>query len=129
MTFIVPEEYRIKTGKFASSPQWGNNGLFIVIRHRNQYRIIASDQGGWEHVSVSLPTRTPTWKEMNWIKDLFWGPEDCVIQYHPPKSEYINYHSHCLHLWRPTDQELPRPNPILVGPYDATKPEAKKNPR
>lgn len=69
----------------------------------------------WEHVSISTQTRCPTWEEMCFVKDLFWDEEDCVVQYHPPKSDYINCHPRCLHLWRPIGLEIPRPPKILVG--------------
>ena len=120
MAFCVPEKHRVTGGKFATNRGYGNNGLFVIHKERITYRCIASDGGGWEHVSVSMPSnRTPTWKEMCWIKSKFWEEEDCVVQYHPPKSEYINYHSHCLHLWRPTGGVIiPRPHPALVGPYE-----------
>lgn len=48
-------------------------------------------------------------------KDIFWGPEETVIQYHPPKSEYVNNHPSVLHLWRPTGVDLPLPPSILTG--------------
>lgn len=70
---------------------------------------IASHGGGWEHVSVSVPNRCPTWQEMCFIKDLFFEAEDCVIQYHPPKSDYVNLHRYVLHLWRPIDIKIPLP--------------------
>lgn len=59
--------------------------------------------------------RCPTWEEMCWIKGQFWGPEDRVIQYHPPASEYINDHPYCLHLWRPIGAEIPAPPSWMVG--------------
>jgi len=78
--------------------------------------IIFSDGEGWEHVSVSTPSRCPNWEEMTWIKNLFWGDDDVVIQYHPARSSYVNYHPYCLHLWRPQGIALPTPPSILVGP-------------
>jgi hypothetical protein len=54
----------------------------------------------WEHVSVSLPNRTPTWEEMVRVKDLFWGAEELVLQFHPPRSQYVSHCGNCLHLWR-----------------------------
>ena len=77
--------------------------------------MIAYDGQGWEHVSVSLSHRTPNWREMCFIKDLFWDEEDVVIQYHPKKSEYVNLHNNYLHLWRPIGVELPTPPKELVG--------------
>lgn len=70
----------------------------------------------WEHVSVSLGHRCPTWQEMSFVKDLFWDEEETVIQFHPPKSDYINVHPHCLHLWKPIGLKLPRPPSSTVGP-------------
>lgn len=117
----VPEKDRILTGRLASDPSYGNNGAFFVrVGFGHIAKVVASDGIGWEHVSVSLPARTPTWEEMCKVKSIFWDPEDCVVQYHPPESEYVNHHPHCLHLWRPTEVVIPRPASMLVGP--------KKNP-
>jgi hypothetical protein len=69
----------------------------------------------WQHVSVSLEKRCPTWEEMCMVKDLFWGPEDCVVQFHPPKADYVNVAQHCLHLWCLQGREFPRPPKIFVG--------------
>lgn len=77
--------------------------------------MIGSDGLGWEHVSVSLKKNMPAWEEMCFVKDLFWDPEDCVVQFHPPKSNYVNNVKNCLHLWRQIGKEFPMPDPILVG--------------
>ena len=63
----------------------------------------------WEHVSVSLADRCPTWDEMCFVKDLFWPDTETVIQFHPKRSHYKNDHPYCLHLWkrRGVDYELP----------------------
>lgn len=123
MAFHVPENRRhvVDGSPWADSIGIGtNNGAFRIPCHRGKkpvlLHVIASDGYGWEHVSVSLPHRTPTWDEMCFIKDVFWDETDMVVQYHPPKSEYINCHPYCLHLWRPIGQVIPAPESILVGP-------------
>lgn len=120
MSFRVPEKYRITSGLLASSPCFGNNGAFKIPILDNAVsrvvRVIASDQEGWEHVSVSLPNSTPSWRVMCQIKDIFWGAEDCVVQYHPSREEYVNFHPHCLHLWRPVGVDFPTPPSYMVGP-------------
>lgn len=63
----------------------------------------------WEHVSVSLPNRCPSWYEMDYIKDLFWSEDETVMQLHVPKSEHRNIHPHVLHLWKPRNAVIPRP--------------------
>ncbi len=115
MTFHVPEKFRITKGEFASSSLDGNNGAFEWGTLSGHIRTIASNGQFWEHVSVSFHYRCPSWKEMCIVKDIFWDEEDCVIQYHPPKSEYVNNHKYCLHLWRPTNEIIPRPPTWMVG--------------
>lgn len=86
-----------------------DGGAFEVLFEGRDLHVIASFGGDWDHVSVSLPNRCPNWREMTFIKNLFFEPEDCVIQYHPPKSKYKNIHPHCLHMWRPHNIEIPLP--------------------
>lgn len=116
----VNEKYRLTKGMMASDSSCGNNGAFeIPLSGRSKAFVIASDGYGWEHVSVHIISdgkqRTPTWSEMCKIKDLFWSDEETVIQYHPPKSEYVNNHKHCLHLWKPIHFTIPLPDSSLVG--------------
>jgi len=101
---------RIKKGAMGSTLDAGRNGAFRVVGGKRVFTVIASDQEGWDHVSVSLNHRDPTWAEMCKIKDLFFDPEEVVTQYHPAKSKYVNLHPHCLHLWR--DQN----NPVILPP-------------
>ena len=113
----MPEKFRVKKGSLASDSSYGNNGCFIVssIGLKSPLRTIASDELGWEHCSVSVYNRCPTWQEMSFIKDMFWDDDDCVMQLHPPKSDYVDMAPYCLHLWRPIGIEIPRPPSILVG--------------
>jgi hypothetical protein len=119
MSFHVPERYRIRSGPLGSGPDYGNNGAFLIppslAGKRPALRVIATDNDGWEHVSVSTPSRCPTWDEMCLVKLLFWDAEDCVMQLHPPESRWINNHPHCLHLWRPQAVEIPQPPAWMVG--------------
>ncbi|MFV2055406.1 MAG: hypothetical protein ACC707_03020 [Thiohalomonadales bacterium] len=103
--FLVPEQYRT-----AGLPVQGNNGDF----RKGKLRMRASNGADWEHVSVSLVHRVPSWEEMCWVKDLFWDDEDVVVQYHPRKSEYVNIHPYVLHLWRPMVEVMPLPPVICV---------------
>ncbi len=110
----VPEKYRSPQ---YSSEKDGNNGVFFIPRFglNSPLKVIVSDGMGWEHVSVSLPDRCPTWDEMCRIKDLFWDEQEVVMQLHPAKSEYVNNVSNCLHLWKPINEKIPLPDSIMVG--------------
>lgn len=104
--------------RYWSDETFGFNGMFCLVAGNERVRCIASDGMGWRHVSVSLigDKRTPRWETMCVVKDLFWDDEDVVVQFHPKKSEYVNHHPGCLHLWQPTEVAIPTPNPIMVGP-------------
>lgn len=122
--FKVPNKYRVRNlPRIKSDDSFGNNGCFFIPHYRivnYVLTIIAADKEGWEHVSVSVsdvhkkPSRCPTWEEMCWVKKQFWSEEDCVIQYHPAKSEYVNCHPFVLHLWRPTEQTIPIPSKEMI---------------
>jgi hypothetical protein len=90
------------------------NGAAIVKINGVALRVIFSDGMGWDHVSVSLPSRCPTWTEMCAVKDLFFDDCDTVVQFHPAAAEYVNLHSNCLHLWRDQVNGHVLPNIELV---------------
>lgn len=121
----------IKTGYWSAATKealvqrlaaYENTGLdgFAAYLNHPSYKpeavvIVASWGGGWEHVSVSLARRCPTWEEMCMIKDIFWGEEECVVEYHPPRSQYVNRHPYCLHLWKKIGEEFETPPKEYVG--------------
>lgn len=70
---------------------------------------------GWEHLTVSGKNKVPDWNVMCKVKEIFWEDEECCIQYHPRKSQYVNNNETCLHIWRPIDVVLPEPPTILLG--------------
>ncbi len=114
-----------------SSPAGKNYGVFLVTVGDAQLRVMSSGSGmdavglpasaprsarDWEHVSVSLADRTPTWEEMEFVKDLFWAGHETVVQFHPAKGAKVNYHPNCLHLWKRSGVDVELPHPILIGP-------------
>lgn len=96
-------------------------GYFVLngVKFQRALKVIASSGEGWDHVSVSLPDRCPTWAEMEQVKRLFFRDDETAMQLHVPPSDHVNCHPFCLHLWRPHDVEIPRPPSIMVGPSEA----------
>lgn len=92
-----------------------HNGAFKIRKNGMNFVILASNGGDWEHVSISTSSRCPKWEEMCYFKELFFNDDEVVVQYHPAKSEYVNNHQFCLHLWKPTSNEIPTPPSIYVG--------------
>lgn len=109
--------YRLKSEELKIYGASGDdgNGIFKVFIQGKSFLCIASNGGGWEHVSAHRPNgKMPTWEEMCALKDIFWEEEEVVVQYHPKKSESVNIHEGCLHLWRPTTVSMPTPPKIFV---------------
>lgn len=90
---LAPAEYGIYKGwvewdKFKATVVWGYN------------------ENGWEHVSVSPMNKRklPGWDDMCRLKDMFWGKDVTVVQFHPAEDAYVhgvNGLENVLHLWRP----------------------------
>ena len=102
---VKAERYRVRGGDFQSTQHDGNNGAFRI----GCLRIIAADGLGWDHVSVSIQGRCPSWDEMCVVRELFFHDDETVMQLHPAKADRINDHNYCLHLWRPQNAEIPMP--------------------
>lgn len=103
---------------FAGKHMGDHEGLFLVQvkTHKKPLRVVVSvNQDGWDHVSVSLPNRCPTWDEMDKVKRIFFKPDEVVMQLHVTEEEHISNHSFCLHLWRPVDAAIPLPPSWMVG--------------
>jgi len=122
------EKGRLRTGPMRSDSSYGMNGFFMLSRKGSVLAVMAADANNttwkeaglpgppWEHVSVSLQHRCPSWNEMAYVKDLFWEDWETVIQFHPPKEHYVNAHPHCLHLWKPLGFEIPLPPRGTLAP-------------
>lgn len=117
MKFDKAEKFRETKGIFAShlGDQFGKFWIKMSPIALPLQVLVAPADEEWQHVSVSIPNRCPTWQEMCFIKDMFWGEDEVVLQYHPRKSEYVNNHPYCLHLWRPNHIQIPEPPSIFVG--------------
>lgn len=122
-------EYRILSGPVIDN--WGGwrgddtCGAFrITYRPKGKalsklLRVIVSGAEGWDHVSVSLHDRCPTWDEMEYIKRLFFEDDAVCMQLHVAVSNHISHHPYCLHIWHPHADNIPLPPSIFVGPPPA----------
>jgi hypothetical protein len=111
------EQYRYTPAGF-ESPAGVNYGAFRILFRGVALRVISSghdEENGWEHVSVSLNGRCPTWAEMQHVKELFWRDDETVVQFHPARSQYINNMPHCLHMWRQIGEAYRLPPGQLIG--------------
>lgn len=114
------DQFRIKTSDVIV--QFGTLGdetcgLFSLPSpiDRRAMRVIASSGAGWDHVSVSRPTRCPNWTEMEFVKRTFFADDEVAMQLHVPAADHISVHPYCLHLWRPHAAAIPRPPAWMVA--------------
>ncbi len=63
----------------------------------------------WIHMSLSHPSRLPTWRELVEAKELFLG-DRYAYQVLPPRDKYVNIHPHVLHLFAVDGGEEPLPD-------------------
>jgi hypothetical protein len=110
----------------ATEPNTGPQGAFVVKSRKSgaDLCIIAADardwpdeqlgRPRWEHVSVHVDGRCPTWEEMEEVRDWFWVENETVVQFSVPRKDHINVHPHTLHMWRVIEGEFPRPPDLAV---------------
>jgi len=77
---------------------------YHVARRIDQLSVIVTeavelDGKWWRHVSVAKPDRLPTYTEMVAVKEAFIGADRKALSVLPARSEHVNLHPFCLHLW------------------------------
>ena len=94
--YKIPAEYEVYGG-MVSWPDFTGSVCFGM-----------NENGCMEHVSISSRKRhqLPTWPVMVRLKNMFFRPDEMVVQIHPEEARY--FHGlpglpNVLHLWRPKD--------------------------
>lgn len=90
-------------------------GVFKIPFGGRDLVCVASAGEGWDHVSVSLATRCPSWTEMQHVKRMFFNSDEIAMELHVADTDHISLHPFCLHLWRPQDREIPLPPSKFVA--------------
>jgi hypothetical protein len=110
-----PQEHLIAVNETVEEAAHGGAFLLPAIPPSKQrLKVVAANDAGWDHVSVSCPKRIPTWLEMEYVKRLFFNADETAMQLHLPPERHINIHDNVLHIWRPHDTEIPVPPAIFV---------------
>lgn len=60
--------------------------------------IVSKDAGLW-HLSISRKDRLPNYDELKYARYTYLPEVKYAAQIFPPKSEFVNMHQFCLHLW------------------------------
>jgi hypothetical protein len=98
-------------------------GLGYALRHSNGLLVLIDcsqkdDDKWWVHVSFSRAKWDPTHADTCQVKREFLG-DRYAYSVHPPEENYVNIHTHCLHLWALVDvgngKVLPEFSDVLAG--------------
>lgn len=85
-------------------------GRFQIPLNGKHLQVIASNYLGWEHISVSHKDQCPTYEEMVNMKEFFFYEGEIAFQIHPLKKNYVNINPYVLHIWRPSQTNVPVPD-------------------
>lgn len=81
---------------------WTFNGLLVMAS------VARYDDGKeWLHVSCSRERRIPTYEELTRVKRDFIGDDKKAVMVLPEKSNHVNIHEYCLHLFYSAENSLP----------------------
>lgn len=101
---VYPEGWRIVQ-------PWGDG---YGLEERSGLRVLVStapyEDREWMHVSLSRKDRLPSYADLQYVKEVVIGNDRWAAQLFPPRTDHVNLHQFCLHLWVPLDGALPWPN-------------------
>lgn len=78
--------------------------MMIGKIHGVKYSVIITDRieqdaKSWLHVSVASPNRMPDYNVMKFVKAVFMPKLLDAYEVHAKKSNHVNIHENCRHLW------------------------------
>lgn len=124
--FVVPERNRVKSGKFASTIDSGNNGLFVFPLNKDTIaHVIATQTPDWEMISIHISTphtafnggakiRMAKNEEIENIIPAFWSTTDDVMRIYFSKAKKIRtLNPAIVQIWRPVKRSIPMPPSIM----------------
>lgn len=87
------------TGKMGDE----HNGIFQLRLEGSSlwFTVVATDNNGWDHVSIFTSERCPHFKELEQIKQLFFQAPKLAVPMYFFLDEHIDMHPNYLHLWGP----------------------------
>lgn len=95
----LPQNWKIIRISEDGAAYRNRTGLLVIISC-----CIEGDGKNWVHLSVSKRKQCPSWDELVQVKELFLGKEALALQLLPPRSEWVNDHPFCLHLYQCLDE-------------------------
>ena len=76
------------------------------------YNTVLFSREPWEdgkerlHASIAHPFKLPAWDYVKYVRYKLFPDNMKVAMILPPKSEYVDMHKHCFHLYQMFDGEV-----------------------
>lgn len=88
-SIIAPREYQ----------EFENKQMpWVRAYRRGSLAVFVSIESDHWHMSISHPTRYPTWDEIKTARYGLCPKEITMVMFLPPQDEYVNVHANCFHL-------------------------------
>jgi hypothetical protein len=100
----LPRGWRLERDGLDGATYAEDTGLFAILSGSRE-----DDGRRWLHLSVSRPSRMPTWDDLKRARAALLGEERYAYVVFPPAHTYVNIHPRCLHLWSPVEGDPPLP--------------------
>jgi hypothetical protein len=66
--------------------------------------MVGQENGLW-HISIANQKRYPSWDELKFVRYRFCPDDITMVMILPPKSDYVDLHKWCFHLWEIKDEK------------------------
>lgn len=100
----LPRGWRLARDGLDGAAYRDDTGLNAILSGNRE-----ADGRRWLHLSVSRPSRLPTWDDLKRARAALLGADRYAYAVFPPTDKYVNLHPFCLHLWSPVDGDPPLP--------------------
>lgn len=96
-------EWQLDEKAIQTLKTYGMTGQVFV---RDGSKVIITTEDGLLHLSISREDRLPTYDELKEARYALLPDEVHMAMIFPPKEEFVNVHSNCLHLFQLAQGEI-----------------------
>lgn len=98
-SFMKVEDYSEKDDYgYYSTGAFRFGDILVIVSH-------SEEEGGW-HLSMSKKKSLPTYEEIKDMRYKLLPNRIYACEIFPPRTEFVNLHEFCRHLWEmPTDEK------------------------
>lgn len=105
LPLVLPANWRlVEKGEDGAAYMCTTAPIAVIVSASTE-----ADGRRWLHVSLSRPSRIPSWEDTKNVKEIFIG-DRYAYSVLPPRAKYVNINPHVLHLFAPLEGDPPLPD-------------------